>query len=330
MKLLNKISVFIVLGVLFGCAVKTKTLSEIRVRDPYIVADKSTKTYFLYVQTGNRLGEKDSIKGVEVYKSNDLKKWSGPSTVFSSSNDHWGKRMIWAPEVHVYKGKYYLFATFTGNPMERKPEDKPEQYRRGTQILVADNPEGPFKPFFNKSTTPLDWMSLDGTLWVENDIPYMVFCREWAQIYDGTMELVQLKDDLSGTVDEPKTLFKATDANWVKSLASTGFKYEGFVTDGCFLYRTKTGKLLMIWSSFGENGYGLGQLISESGTIQGPWKHIDLLLFKENGGHGMIFKTFEGKLMITLHQPNNGEKERAKIYELEDLGNHLKLGELQN
>ena len=114
--------------------------------------------------------------------------------------------------------------------MSQKQEGKPAQYRRGTQILVADTPEGPFKAFSNKSTTPVDWMSLDGTLWVEDNVPYMVFCHEWAQIYDGTMELVSLKDDLSAAVGEPETLFKATDAKWVKNLASTGFKYHGFVT----------------------------------------------------------------------------------------------------
>ena len=69
----------------------------------------------------------------------------------------------------------------------------------------------------------------------------------------------------------------------------------------------------------------MGQLISESGSIHGPWKQIDKLIFKDNGGHGMIFKTFEGKLMITLHQPNNGQKERPQLYELKDKGDHLEI-----
>jgi hypothetical protein len=40
-------------------------------------------------------------------------------------------------------------------------------------------------------------MTLDGTLWVEDELPYMVFCHEWVQIKDGTVESVRLKDDLS-------------------------------------------------------------------------------------------------------------------------------------
>ena len=325
---MKKCIIFLFFGMIFSIfslKAQVKTLNEIRVRDPFIVADNSTNAYYLYVQTGNRLGVNDTIKGVEVYTSENLKEWNGPKTVFSASDKHWGKRMIWAPEVHKYNEKYYLFVTFTGDEMQVKEPNKPEQYQRGTQILVANNPQGPFKPFKNKPTTPANWMSLDGTLWVEKGIPYMIFCHEWAQIEDGTMELIELKKNLSKTIGKPKTLFKATDAQWVKSLATTGFKYHGFVTDGCFIYKLKTGKLIMIWSSFGENGYGLGQLISETDSIFGPWKHIDKLIFKEGGGHGMIFKTFEGKLMIVLHQPNNGEKERTQLFELIDKGDYLEI-----
>ncbi|MGM8361895.1 glycoside hydrolase family 43 protein [Flavobacterium sp. ARAG 55.4] len=321
----NFFKIIALLVVFCSSHAQVKKLEDIRIRDPYIFADKKTKTYYLYAQTGNRLGINDTIKGVEVYQSKNLKDWSEPTTVFSASKSHWGTRMIWAPEMHYYQGKYYLFVTFTGDEMQPKPLDKPEQYKRGTQILMAKSPLGPFKAFENNPTTPNDWMSLDGTLWVENKIPYMVFCHEWAQIGDGTMELIQLKKDLSGTVAKSKTLFHATDAKWVRSLSSTGFKYHGYVTDGCFIYKTKTGKLLMIWSSFGDKGYGLGQLISESGSIQGPWKQIDRMIFENGGGHGMIFKTFEGKLMITLHQPNNGENERAQIYELKDNGDSLEI-----
>lgn len=305
-----------------------KSLDELRIRDPFVLPDTDTKTYYLYGTTSNRLEEKDTIKGVEVFTSSDLKDWYGPSTVYQHAEDHWGKRMIWAPEVHHYKGKYYLFVTFTADPMGEQPDRKPPQYQRGTQILVSDSPKGPFLPFENKPTTPDDWMSLDGTLWVEEDVPYMVFCREWAQITDGTMELVKLSDDLSKMEGPPSTVFTAKEADWVVSLDEVKVlnnKYYGYITDGCFLYRSKTGKLLMIWSSFGENGYKVAQVISESGSIKGPWKHMEQLIFKENGGHGMLFETFEGKLMISLHQPNSRPNERPRLFEIEDHGDYLSI-----
>lgn len=310
-----------------------KTLGEMRIRDPFILSDTVTKTYYLYGSTANRLMERDSLHGVEVFVSKDLEHWEGPQTVFQPSADHWGKRMVWAPEVHKYKGKYYLFVTFTGDVMTGQPDRKPPQYKRGTQILMSDSPSGPFLPFENRPTTPENWMSLDGTLWVENDVPYMVFCHEWAQVTDGTMELVQLKKDLSKTVGAPSTIFTALEADWVVSLdevKTMDSPFYGYITDGCFLYRSKTGKLLMIWSSFGQNGYKIGQVISETGSIKGPWKHLDELIFEENGGHGMLFKTFDERLMITLHQPNNSPNERPKIFELEDMGDSLRIKDTED
>ncbi len=66
---------------------------------------------------------------------------------------------------------------------------------RGSQILVSDSPAGPFTAFKKRSTLPTDMMTLDGTLWIEDGIPYMDYCHEWVQISDGAVGYVQLKDD---------------------------------------------------------------------------------------------------------------------------------------
>ena len=69
-------------------------ISEIRIRDPFILPDLKTKTYFMYAQMSNRLGEKNPQKGVEVYTSKNLKDWQGPSTVFRVPNAFWAKWMV--------------------------------------------------------------------------------------------------------------------------------------------------------------------------------------------------------------------------------------------
>ena len=80
----------------------------------------------------------------------------------------------------------------------------------------------------------------------------------------------------------------------------------------------------MIWSSFSKEGYAIGIAESTTGKIHGPWKQQPETLFGANGGHGMIFKTFDGKLHIVFHQPNNpGGAERARFFELEDTGETL-------
>lgn len=299
--------------------------TEIRVRDPFILADKKTQTYYLYSSVHNRT--LDNGQGVEVYTSKDLQNWTSPQSIFQVPENFWATKMVWAPEVHLYKGKYYLFVTFTSNdtlenpPAKSPTEEWPPYYKRGSQILVSNSPTRTFEPFINNPHTALDWMALDGTLWAEGGQPYMIYCHEWVQIKDGTVDLIALKDDLSAVEGENQTLFKASEAPWVKSIAEG----LGYITDGCFLYKSKSGKLIMIWSSMGEDGYAIGTVVSESGSIKGPWKHNSDRLFEKNGGHGMIFRTFEGKLVIVLHQPNSNPNERMQLYKLKDSGETLEL-----
>lgn len=305
---------------------QTYPLADIYIRDPYILPDAKTKTYYMYRSAS--VGGEDGAKlgGVEVFKSKDLKNWEGPVQVFTVPEDNWITGNVWAPEVHAYQGKYYLFATLNSSIIWKKRQAGWADYTfRGTQIFYADSPEGPFLPFDCVPHTPMDRMALDGTLWVENGTPFMVYCHEWVQIADGTMELIELKPDLSGTVGNSLTLFCASAADW-----STGSKHEGlptsYVTDGCFLYKTKTGKLLMIWSSFFQGEYALGIAESVTGKVAGPWKQHPTPLFSKNSGHGMIFQSFDGKLYLTFHGPNSpAGAERAHIYEIEDTGDTLIL-----
>lgn len=305
----------------------TQRLSDIHIRDPYILADGESKTYYMYRSSSVRNENGLFVGGVEVMKSKNLKEWSSPVRVFTVPQNNWITGGIWAPEVHKYKGRYYLFATLNSDIEWKKKQDGWPNYTfRGTQIFHSDSPEGPFVPFDLIPHTPMDRMALDGTLWVEDKTPYMIYCHEWVQVADGTMELVKLSPDLSKPEGSSLTLFCASAATW-----STGSKHEAplptsYVTDGCFLHRTKTGKLLMVWSSFFNNDYAIGIAESVTGKVAGPWKQQSAPLFTKNGGHGMIFRTFDGKLCITLHGPNSpGGAERAHIYELEDTGDTLLL-----
>ena len=307
---------------------KTLTTEEINIRDPYIFADTVTQSYYMYAQMHNRIKDADEnkdIRGVEVYVSKDLKNWAFPQPVLILDDNIWARNMVWAPEMHENNGKYYLFVTLTSSEIhENMTKPKGEEnwaphYKRGTQIFVADSPLGPFKAFENKPHTPESWMALDGTLYVEDDVPYMIFCHEWVEIIDGSINYIQLTPDLSKPVGNPQKMFNASEAKWSTNKNSK-------VTDGCFLYRTKSDKLLMIWSSFGTKGYAIGIAESESGKIDGKWIQQNNLLFEEDGGHGMIFKTFDDKLLLAFHQPNSpGGAERLKLFEIVDTGDTLKL-----
>ena len=303
---------------------KTYTLDDINIRDPYIMPVEKEGVYYMYASSGVTENGKH-YGGVVAYKSRDLKTWEGPVRVFTVPHDNYLTGGVWAPEVHKYKGKYYLFATLNSDVRwKAKNPILPVYHHRATQIFWSKSPEGPFLPFEGKAPhTPLDKMCLDGTLWVENGTPYMIYCHEWVEALDGEMHLVELKKDLSAPVGNPQRLFCASAAEW-----STGSKhkdYSTYVTDGCFLYRSKTGKLLMMWSSFKDGVYAVGLAESDTGKIIGPWRQQKEPIFI-NGGHSMLFTDFEGRLCLVLHSPNSpGGKERAKIFEVEDLGHTLRV-----
>ncbi|MBP3726982.1 MAG: hypothetical protein J6I60_07200 [Bacteroidaceae bacterium] len=81
----------------------------------------------------------------------------------------------------------------------------------------------------------------------------------------------------------------------------------------------------MLWSSFKNNRYCIGQAISTTGKIAGPWRQSDVLLYEAHGSHGMLFHTFDARLMLTLHGPNTPPgTERAQLVELIDAGDCLK------
>ncbi|CAN5567857.1 glycoside hydrolase family 43 protein [soil metagenome] len=300
-------------------------LEEVRMRDICIIVDEKTKTYYAISSTQAPPKEGFRRASVQAYTSKDLITWEGPTTIFQAPTDIWGDvnvLSVWAPEMHFYKGKYYLFLTFdTDTKLGEQWRDWLPRVKRGSQVLVGDSPLGPFKPFQNHSTLPVDMMTLDGTLWVEDGVPYMVFAHEWVQIKDGTMEYVRLKDDFSETAGEPKRMFNASDAVWSKKNEQWGCH----VTDGPWIYKSKSGKLLMPWSTGGPKGYTVGVAVSDSGKLAGPWKQRPEPLFTADGGHSMIFKRLDGQLMMVLHQPNKGGLERAKLFDIEDTGETFRV-----
>ena len=257
-------------------------LSDINIRDPFVLVHGGK--YYMYGSRGS------NQFGFEVYVSDDLENWSDGKTVFEYSDGFWGVCDFWAPEVHEYNGKFYMFATF-----------KPEEGPRGTGILVCDTPDGTFTPWSDGMVTPKDWSSLDGTFYVEDGVPYMIFCHEWIQIHDGAVCAMRLSDDLKRPIGEPFVLWNASNASWVRSVKEEG----NFVTDGPFIVK-HNGKLAAIWASFVKGGgYCEGIAYSDNGKVNGKWAVADNLIFKDDGGHGMMFKALDGKEYFIFHKPNH-------------------------
>ena len=151
--------------------------SQIRIRDPFVLPDPAAKVYYIYGSTNRGLSPSDARKEVVVYKTRDLEDWASRSRHGRSRRGTGGGRPS-GPRRTPLPGQVYLFVTLTSSDTLPTPAGRPPNVKRGTEILVADRPEGPFTPFGHGPQTPPDWMSLDGTLYVEDGVPYMVFCHE--------------------------------------------------------------------------------------------------------------------------------------------------------
>ncbi|HKK75412.1 MAG TPA: glycoside hydrolase family 43 protein [Saprospiraceae bacterium] len=267
-------------------------LDSIRLSDPCILADSATQTYYM---TGT---------GGLLWKSKNLKNWTGPFVVAETDPESWmgPKPMIWAAELHAYQGKYYYFATFTNRDVKIDTVKGNVIERRASHVLVSDWPEGPYFPMQDSVYLPPEMPTLDGTFWVDKDgNPYMVYCYEWLQNWDGTMEKIELKSDLSGSIGEGEVLFRAHDSPWSRERNNEGEVVPNKVTDGPWLFTTGTGRLGMIWTSWRFSDYVQGVAYSESGTLDGPWVHEEKIITPPNYGHGMLFETFEGQTLMCLH-----------------------------
>lgn len=288
--------------------------NSFRVRDPFIVCENGK--YYLVHSNG---------RGVSVRASEELEYFTDPIPVFTPPENFWADRDYWAPEIHRYKGKWYLFLSL-------KSEDR----CRATQIFVADRfcpEEGMnFVPISEAPPTPAQWECLDGTLYEENGVPYIVFCHEWLQVGDGEICALPLTKDLSQPAGEPKLLFRASEAKWALPAfhSDRNGRDDNLVTDGPFFYRMESGALAMLWSSGGHpvpgqpRRYVQAAAVSESGSLFGPWSQNHPLLFTEDGGHGMIFTDLSGQKRLCLHAPNS-VSEHLTLFTLKEENGVLSL-----
>lgn len=261
-----------------------------KLRDPFVLPKNGI--YYMYGT------------GWEVYKntSKDLGgDWIslGNKVLLSDPNDDGGCH--WAPEVHEYNGYYYMITTYLSKSTAH----------RGCAVFRSDSPEGPFIQISDGHITPHDIDAIDGTLYKDPAGQlWMVFVHEWTCKKDhiGSFAAAKLSSDLSHFISDPIELFSANEPKW----AVRG------VTDGCFMYTSNDGKLLMTWSNFASDGYCMGVSRSREDRLDGHWTHDDEPIYSRtmqgmfDGGHGMIFRAFDGDMYIAFHAPNTPVGDRLE------------------
>lgn len=274
-------------------------IEDINVRDPYVLLHDGV--YYLYgTRSATCWGPAD---GFDCYRSSDLEDWEGPFEVFHRPEGFFADRSYWAPECYAHDGKFYLIATLGAS--ERK---------KGVYALAANTPLGPFIPVSDGPLTPADWVCIDGSIfWDGEGTPYLIFSHSFEDTPDGDMCAVELSSDLCRAVSHPVKLFSAADAPWAVPVpfaeAEFGMTGDVYFTDGPCVHRMENSALVMLWSGWSDQGYAVGTAVSPNGELFGPWHHHREKLFPRDGGHGMLFRDKDGRLIYTLHYPNERYRE---------------------
>ena len=212
--------------------------SDINLSDPFVMADAKTQQYYM-TGTGGRL-----------WRSSDLETWNYLGFPLQFNEEAWmgGSPQVWASEIHYIDGRYYNFSTLTNSKITIDSDGHP---RRAVHILESRLPEGKYTLISGGDDTyvPAEKTTLDASYFEDTDGKrYLIYCHEWIQNGNGTIEYIELKPDMTGTVGEGVVMTRAHDATWNTSP----------VTDGPFLFRTQTGRLGMIWTSWHGGRYVQG------------------------------------------------------------------------
>ena len=284
--------------------------SDIDLSDPFIMADARSQQYYM---TGT---------GGGLWQSGDLEVWTYLGFPLQFNEAAWmeASPQVWASEIHCIDGKYYNFSTLTNGNITIDSNGHP---RRAVHIMSSTLPQGKYSLISGADATyvPAEKTTLDGSYFEDTDGKrYLIYCHEWIQNGNGTIEYIELRPDMKGTVGEGVVMTRAHDATWNTSP----------VTDGPYLFRTQTGRLGMIWTSWHGGRYVQGVAYSTTGKLSGPWKHEPLPITPDNYGHGMLFRTFEGQLLMSIHSHRTIDESKQLwerhpvLFVMDDSGDRLR------
>lgn len=269
----------------FGQAIQNvaeNDTSIIHLADPTIFNYK--QKFYLYGTV-----EGNSRNGFLVYESRDLKKWklSGRNDGYAlKKGDTFGTAGFWAPQVFLYKNKFYL--AYVAN--------------ESIGIAESDHPAGPYRQI-NKQALQAPVKQIDPFLFIDDNgkkYLYHVRLTEGNKIF-----VAEMNDDLSAIKEETlKECISATE-NWENTAKAAWPVTEGpsVLKHGGLYY------LFYTANDFRNPNYAVGYATSKHPL--GPWiKYPDNPVFtkasiKHNGpGHGDFFVN-KKQLYYVFHTHNN-------------------------
>ena len=215
--------------------------------DPMIIEHEGT--YYLYA-TGNKI--------LSVRTSKNLTTWSEKKQVFALADTTWGVSNCWAPEVHEYNGKFYLFFCGRGS----------DSIFRGS-VAVCDTPDGTFVPVTENALLDFGFSVIDLSFFLDDDgKTYIFYSKDCSTNKVNGKKVsqsfgVEVSNDFTRLIGEP-VLCTTPDVSW--ELKSGGTIWN----EGPVVFK-ENGKYYMLYSAnyYQSADYGVGYAVADS--ILGPY-----------------------------------------------------------
>ena len=141
-----------------------------------------------------------------------------------------------------------------------------------------------------------------------------------------------VSDDLENweEVGKPFCLFMSDECPISKATPDRTTVYEGkpvvrYGSDAPFVQKLSNGSLFLTWSPYLNGNYVVLGVVSESGDVRGPWKHLDEPIFDGNGGHAMFFTDKDGRKIMCIHAPERDMDERTHLFNMVERNGKIEI-----
>jgi beta-xylosidase len=276
-----------------------RKLLDVPLRDPSICRGPDGSYYL--TGTSEPFWGFNNDNGIRVWKSKDLKTWEALGTVWRYGGSPWhekylkAKKPLWAPEIHFYKGTFWLTYSMPGWDGTGKTSGS------GLLRSTTGKAEGPYEDMH-----PAERLGdeIDASLF-EDDDGTMYFLWHSGKI-------ARLKPDMSGFAEPYRWLRSTTtDPNpkhhcglCAKIFGKDSFDHVGY--EGMFLFK-REGRYYLCCSDTFDGRYSCA--VSTATNIFGPYGARYEAI--PHGGHNTFFQDPTGQWWSTFFGPP--WKERAAI-----------------
>lgn len=258
--------------------------------DPYVVYDKKYRYYYLLFTRG---------KEVRIYRSRtlgELRNNENSKQVYSVSQGDGITGCIWAPEMHFFDGRWYIYTSGARTPDGR--EDR-------TLFILRSLSDDPFDGFEFAGFPDSAMNAIDPTVYRHSDGNiYMCYSAEKNGL---RIHIRRMKDPISFAEPCGRLICEA-EYDWEKVPPYVG---NSTIVEGSFFVTSPDKKrLFIIYSANGcwSDYYSLGVLECVGKDILDPksWAKAERPVFvKGNGtygpGHASFFTAPNGNLYIAYH-----------------------------